>query len=296
MTLSLKDFSIYAYRLLGRNPLTRDLAGRLGWLHRYLEVIDFPFPMEYYVALSLLVFMVTLFSGFSLIFFYYYLHRFPLFFLFPLSLTLSLALAIFGFGMVIFLPVLKVAEIKSRMESGALFAIITLTAVVSSGLNLFDSISFSENMISTKEIRNSFRRIVERVNTGIDLRDSLLLESELVPSKTFSMLYEGLSSISMSGVGLSDFLEGFLWDLLNAMEGKVRSAIDRLGVLVESYIIVAVIFPFMLVLIMLMAGGSWGLLGGVSQTLLLFDVGLLPPVFAILILLADMILREVMLD
>jgi archaellum biogenesis protein FlaJ (TadC family) len=198
--------------------------------------------------------------------------------------------------MVIFLPVLKVAEIKSRMESGALFAIITLTAVASSGLNLFDSISFSENMISTKEIRNSFRRIVERVNTGIDLRGSLLLESELVPSKTFSMLYEGLSSISMSGVGLSDFLEGFLWDLLNAMEGKVRSAIDRLGVLVESYIIVAVIFPFMLVLMMLMAGGSWGLLGGVSQTLLLFDVGLLPPVFAILILLADMILREVMLD
>jgi hypothetical protein len=50
------------------------------------------------------------------------------------------------------------------------------------------------------------------------------------------------------------------------------------------------------VLMMLMAGGSWGLLGGVSQTLLLFDVGLLPPVFAILILLADIILREVMLD
>ncbi|MEM0198009.1 MAG: type II secretion system F family protein [Fervidicoccaceae archaeon] len=293
----LERAALYAHRMIGSFPLTRDIFSRLPWLNRYLELIDFPLPMEYYVSLSLLISGITFLGIFIFSFLFYFIHLgVPAYFSFLLSFLLSLAVGSAAFGISIFAPVLKVREMRSKIEEGALFAIITLSAAALSNPNLFESLIASEKLISSKEIRASFRRIIRRVNSGMDLRDSLSRESELIPSRTMAILYEGLSSISLTGVGLAEYLQGFLEDLLSTMEGKVRNVIDRLGVLIESYIIIALIFPFLLIIMLMMSGSFSGSQLNIYQTVLLFDFGVLPAIFAILILLADMILREVAMD
>lgn len=293
----IEKVSLFSYRKIGRSYLAADLSKRMYWLSHYLELMEFWLPYEYYVSFALLSSILVFFTGLTLsLIGYLFLLKFPIYVSLPLSLLLAVILGAITFGVVIFFPVLMEKEIRARMESGALFAIVSLTASASSGLSLLESLEEAEKLVTTKEIKKSFRRIIKRCNEGLDLRDALIRESELVPSKTFSVLYEGLASISVSGVGLVDFLTGFASDLLSTMEGKVRNVIDRLGVLVETYIIIAIIFPFLLVIMLLMAGSSGGYIGSINQTLLLFDFALLPAVFAILLLLADMTLREVALD
>ncbi|MGC9114901.1 MAG: type II secretion system F family protein [Fervidicoccaceae archaeon] len=293
----LERASMFSHRIIGKSPLAIDLIKRMSWLHRYLEIIEFRLPDEYYFSFILMtsvsVFITTLIL--SLLGYVLYF-RVPAHLSIALSILLAFMLGTSAFGATTFFPVLMEREIRARMESGALFAIIALTASASSGLNLVESLAESEMLVTTKEIKASFRRIIRRLNEGLDLRDALIEESELVPSRTFSVLYEGLASISMSGVGLSDFLVGFLSDLLSTMEGKVRNVIDRLGILVETYIIIAIIFPFLLVIMLLMAGTSGNYIAGINQTLILFDFGLLPFIFIMLSIIADMILREVAID
>jgi len=286
-----------SHALLGRCSLARDVSRRLSWLPQYLELLDFRLPHDYYVSFSLLTSASAFASALLLsLLLYVFVLRVPLYFSIASSLLLALIIGMATFGSVIFYPALKRREIRSKMESGALFAIITLTSSAASSLNLIESLAISERLITNKEIKSSFRRILKRFNEGMDLRDSLIRESELVPSKTFSVLYEGLASISVSGVGLVDFLNGFLEDLLSTMDSKVRNVIDRLGVLVETYIIIAVIFPFLLVIMLIMTGSSGGAGSSISQTILLFDIALLPSVFVVLLLLTDLLLREVSLD
>lgn len=289
--------SVAFYNYLSKFRVFQKIYKKLSWLDQSLIIIGYPLPYYYYVsyaiALTLIAF-VALFPIFT------FVHLFLLKYTLPFAIVLGFLLSFIAsnvvFAVLLLFPSVKLSSIKVKMESYAPYAVMILASLAASGQGVQRMLESSINIITEKNTKNSIKRIVASISAGKDVADALYEESRRIPSLTFSILYEGLAGISHTGVGTTQYLSRFLADNISALESKTRTIIDKLSILVETYVIAAIVFPLLIIISIVFLGSFGGFKIPPEQLMLIVSTIVIPFIFSLLLLTADSTLSEVSVE
>lgn len=276
--------------------IDRLFASRLSWLHRYLDELGYPLPPAFYVRAVVFYTIVSFATLFPLVtLFHYILLGYTLAFALLLSLLLSGTGTLIAFAIALYMPVLKANSIKSHVNAYLPYMLLIMTALAASGVGVQRIIERSLELVRSIHAANSLRRIINRIVRGEDVSEALYRESMITTSPTLVEVYEGLSSLSQTGVGIYEFLFTSLSSVLDSLEAKLREVVEKLSMVMEVYIVIALVFPLLTMISVLFLGGFGGFPLPADVLLLIFSFFVVPLIFVVLILIVDAVTSEVKL-
>jgi flagellar protein FlaJ len=158
----------------------------------------------------------------------------PLIFLVPLPIYI----------MIVFMltPSMKAGERASTLEREMPFAAAYITVMASGGISPYVSIkrlSHVELMRGMQKEAREFMRDVEIF--GIDPISALVHAAETHPLDIYRDFISGYASTVITGGDITHFLEEKTHDIFKARSMRIKAAAERLGMLLESFIIVVVL-------------------------------------------------------
>ncbi len=287
---------VFANNIVSGTFIDRLFVSRLSWLSKYLEELGYPLPPPFYIRAIVFYDILLYISAFPTLFIVhrYLLGHTPLFSLL-LSLILSTSMTLMFLGVSVLVPVIRANNIKTHINAYLPYMLLIMTALAASGMGVQRIIEKSSELVRNKHAYNTLMRIINRIVRGEDVSEALYKESLITTSPTLVEVYEGLSSLSQTGVGVYDFLFTSLNSVLDSLEAKLREVVDKLSMIMEIYIVIALVFPLLSMISVLFLGGFGGLPLPADVMLLIISFFVVPLIFVVLILIVDAITSEVRL-
>ena len=286
--------AILSDRLIQDTFIDRILLKRLSWMKKYIEEINYPLKPESYVRasifLSIIIFVVTI--PISLIVEVLLLRQTILVSIIG-AVLLSFIFSMIGLVITLYAPILKIKSLKTSINSYYPYTMLIMTSLAASGQGIHSIIEKSYKLLKNPPTLQSIQRIIKRLTKGEDISEALYLESRLTSSDILSETYEGLSYLSQTGIGVFDFLYSSLNYSIENLETKLRDIIEKLSVIMETYIIIALVFPLLTMIAVLFLGGFGGLPLPADVILIMIGFIIVPVIFIILILMTDSLTSEV---
>ncbi len=287
---------VLANNIVSGTLIDRLFVSRLSWLSKYLEELGYPLPPPFYIRAIVFYDILLYILAFPTLF---VVHRYllgytPLFSLL-LSLILSTSISLTFLGVSVLVPVIRANNIKTQINAYLPYMLLIMTALAASGMGVQRIIEKSAELVRNKHAYNTLMRIINRIVRGEDVSEALYRESLITTSPTLVEVYEGLSSLSQTGVGVYDFLFTSLSSVLDSLEAKLREVVDKLSMIMEIYIVIALVFPLLSMISVLFLGGFGGLPLPADVMLLIISFFVVPLIFVVLILIVDAITSEVRL-
>jgi archaellum biogenesis protein FlaJ (TadC family) len=81
------------------------------------------------------------------------------------------------------------------------------------------------------------------IHDRLPLSDALIKVAQITPSRSASLLFEGLKGIIESGAGILEYIYWMASSSYNDVESKYRAAFNSLSILMEVYMALAVLLP-----------------------------------------------------
>ena len=287
---------VLANNIVSGTLIDRLFVSRLSWLSKYLEELGYPLPPPFYIRAIVFYDMLLYVLALPTLF---VTHRYllgytPLFSLL-LSLILSTSISLMFLGVSVLVPVIRANNIKTQINAYLPYMLLIMTALAASGMGVQRIIEKSAELVRNKHAYNTLMRIINRIVRGEDVSEALYKESLITTSPTLVEVYEGLSSLSQTGVGVYEFLFTSLSSVLDSLEAKLREVVDKLSMIMEIYIVIALVFPLLSMISVLFLGGFGGLPLPADVMLLIISFFAVPLIFVVLILIVDAITSEVRL-
>lgn len=287
---------VLANNIVSGTLIDRLFVSRLSWLSKYLEELGYPLPPPFYIRAIVFYDILLYILAFPTLF---VVHRYllgytPIFSLL-LSLILSTSISLMFLGVSVLVPVIRANNIKTQINAYLPYMLLIMTALAASGMGVQRIIEKSAELVRNKHAYNTLMRIINRIVRGEDVSEALYRESLITTSPTLVEVYEGLSSLSQTGVGVYDFLFTSLGSVLDSLEAKLREVVDKLSMIMEIYIVIALVFPLLSMISVLFLGGFGGLPLPADVMLLIISFFVVPLIFVVLILIVDAITSEVRL-
>ena len=226
------SFEGWSYRLFG-NMATKFL-GNVFEFKNLLEKAGIKIYSETYVSMMFFAALVTLPVSIISLVLLFLTKLIPLIFLVPLPIYI----------MIVFMltPSMKAGERASTLEREMPFAAAYITVMASGGISPYVSIkrlSHVELMRSMQKEAREFMRDVEIF--GIDPISALVHAAETHPLDIYRDFISGYASTVITGGDITHFLEEKTHDIFKARSMRIKAAAERLGMLLESFIIVVVL-------------------------------------------------------
>lgn len=226
------SFEGWSYRLFG-NMATKFL-GNVFEFKNLLEKAGIKIYSETYVSMMFFAALVTLPVSIISLVLLFLTKLIPLIFLVPLPVYI----------MIVFMltPSMKAGERASTLEREMPFAAAYITVMASGGISPYVSIkrlSHVELMHGMQKEAREFMRDVEIF--GIDPISALVHASETHPLDIYRDFISGYASTVITGGDITHFLEEKTHDIFKARSMRIKAAAERLGMLLESFIIVVVL-------------------------------------------------------
>jgi len=225
------DFEGWANRLFG-NVATKFLANVFE-LKGQLEKAGIKIYSETYISMMFLLAFLTLPVTITSLVLLYFTKLIPLIFLVPLPI----------FIMIIFMimPSMKAGERATALEREMPFASAYITVMASGGISPYMSIKRLSKVDLMPSMRKEAREIMRDVEIfGIDPLSALNHASETNPLDTYRDFMSGYASSVITGGDTGHFLENKTHDIFKTRALRMKAAAERLGMLLESFIIVVV--------------------------------------------------------
>ncbi len=265
----LETLEAWSFRLFGK--AAPSLLKRGFKFEGYLERSQIKIYPETYVSLMLLAATLTIpvsVIGLVLVLFTGFL---PLLFLVPMPLFVAI-----GF---ILVPMSKAGERASNLEREMPFASAYISVMASGGIAPYTSFKRLSEVKLLPVMRNEAREIIKDVEIfGVDPLTAIGNAAKKNPLDIFKDFLSGYASTVIIGGDIRHFLERKAEDIFKARALRVKAAAERLGMLLETFIIVNVMmslcFYIMFSVQNIGVGGSAG--GGDVTTILLYTFGLSP--------------------
>ena len=228
----LETLEAWSFRVFGRaSPsfLVRMLKSK-----SYLERANIKIYPETYVSLMLflavLMFPVTIIATTILL-----LYGFtPIAFLIPLP-----AYILIGF---ILIPMSKASERASNLEREIPFSAAYISVMASGGIAPYTSFKRLADVEMMPAMRGEAREIIKDVEIfGIDPLTAIENAAKKNPLDVFKDFLSGYASTVIIGGDIGHFLERKAEDIFKARAMRVKAAAERLGMLLETFIIVMVL-------------------------------------------------------
>ncbi len=148
------------------------------------------------------------------------------------------------FVMIVFLltPMMKAGERGTSLEREMPFAAAYITVMATGGISPYMSIKRLSKVELMPAMRREAREIMRDVEVfGIDPLSALEDSSKNHPLDIYKDFIAGYASTVVVGGDISHFLETKTHDIFRARSFRIKAAADRLGTLLESFVIVMVL-------------------------------------------------------
>ncbi len=189
---------------------------------------------ETYVSLMFLVALLTLPVSVVALVLLYFTKLLPLIFLVPMP-----AYVILGF---IITPISKASERSSGLEREMPFGATYITVMASGGIPPYMSFKRLTGVDLLPAMRKEARLLIRDVEIfGVDPLSALQLAAKNNPLDIFRDFVSGYASTVVIGGDVIHFLETKAQDIFKTRSLRVKAAAERLGMLLESFIIIMVL-------------------------------------------------------
>src|SRR3972149_3606180 len=173
----------------------------------------------------------------------------------PISVISTMLLLIYGFMPIIFLipfpfyvivgfmltPMSKASDRATGLEREMPFASAYISVMASGGIAPYSSFKRLANVELMPSMRSEAREIIKDVEIfGIDPLTALEAAAKKNPLDIFKDFLSGYSSTVIIGGDIGHFLERKAEDIFKMRALRVKAAAERLGMLLETFIIVMV--------------------------------------------------------
>ena len=270
----------WAFRLFG--GLARSFLKNSTKFRNSLERARIRIYPESYVSLMLFLAVLTIpISIISIIMWYLYAFL-PMIFLAPLPLYV-----IMGFML---MPSSKASDRATNLEREIPFTAAYISVMASGGITPYTSFKRLTQVELMPAMKMEARDITKDVEIfGIDPLTAIQNAAKRNPLEIFKDFLAGYASTVLIGGDIKHFLERKAEDIFKARALRVKAAAERLGMLLETFIIVNVMmslcFYIMFSVQNIGVGGSSG--GGDVSTILLYTFVLSPVLSVVFVYLAD---------
>lgn len=212
-----------------------------------------------------------------------------------LSIISGVIVGLITFRAQILLLYIKRSIIKSQIQSYLPYTLMMFSLYAAGGYQTLNILSKSSNIIKEENTKTILHRILSNIEKGESIDSVLLRESITCPSPELGNVLEGLSSISISGVGTLAFLRNSLDNYLKRLDSKLREKIDKISIVMEGYMTIGLLFPLLIEVILIFFGSQLQIsIPPVVLLIVVFFI-IIPVLFIVTIILLDAILSEVKL-
>jgi len=228
----LSSFEGWSYRVFG-NVATKFLTNVFEFKNQ-LEKAGMKIYSETYISMMFFAALLTVPVTITSLVLLFLTKLIPLIFLVPLPV----------YVMIIFMitPSMKAGERASALEREMPFASAYITVMATGGISPYMSIKRLSNVDLMPGMRREAREIMRDVEIfGIDPLSALEHASETHPLDIYRDFISGYASTVITGGDIGHFLEQKTHDIFKARSLRIKAAAERLGMLLESFIIVVVL-------------------------------------------------------
>ena len=232
MSPRLSSFEGYSYRIFG-NVATKFL-GNVFEFKNLLERAGIKIYSETYVSMMFFASLVTLPVSILSLVLIFLTKLIPLIFLVPTPLYI----------MIIFMitPSMKATERASSLEREMPFAAAYITVMASGGISPYVSLKRLSGVDLMASMQKEAREIMRDVEIfGTDPLSALEHAADTNPLDIYRDFISGYASTVITGGDITHFLEEKTHDIFRARSMRIKAAAERLGMLLESFIIVIVL-------------------------------------------------------
>ena len=228
----LETLEVWSFRLFGR--IAPSFLKNVVEFKDYLERAKIKIYPETYVSLMFFIAVLTLpVSIISIVILYLYLFI-PMIFLVPLPLYIMI-----GFMLI---PMSRAGERASNLEREMPFSATYISVMASGGIAPYTSFKRLAEVELMPAMRGEAREIIKDVEIfGIDPLTAIENAAKRNPLDVFRDFLSGYASTVIIGGDIGHFLERKAEDIFKTGAMRVKAAAERLGMLLETFIIVMVL-------------------------------------------------------
>ncbi|MCK4482315.1 type II secretion system F family protein, partial [Candidatus Bathyarchaeota archaeon] len=228
----LESLEIWSFRLFGR--IAPYFLKEVFEFKDYLERAKIKIYPETYVSLMFFIAMLTL-PGSVIAVVLIYLYGFlPLIFLVPLPFYVMI-----GF---LLIPISRASERAGNLEREMPYAATYVSVMASGGIAPYTSFKRLSKVDLMPAMRSEAREIMKDVEIfGINPLTAIQNAAKKNPLDVFKDFLAGYASTVIIGGDIRHFLERKAEDIFKTRAMRVKAAAERLGMLLETFIIVMVL-------------------------------------------------------
>jgi len=222
----------WSYRIFGR--ISPKFLSKVFEFKEYLERAGITIYPETYVSLMFFLALLSLPVSIAAIVLIYFTKLLPLIFLVPLP-----AYIMIGFMVT---PMSRASERATSLEREMPFAATYITVMASGGIPPYMSFKRLSDVELLPATRKEARRLMRDVEIfGVDPLTALENAARKNPLDIFRDFVSGYASTVIIGGDVIHFLETKAQDIFKTRSMRVKAAAERLGMLLESFIIIMVL-------------------------------------------------------
>lgn len=228
----LKTLEAWSFRIFGR--LAPSFLKNVFEFKGYLERAKIKIYPETYVSMMFFIAVLTLPVSIISILLLYFYGFLPIIFLVPLPFYVMI-----GF---LLIPMSKASDRASNLEREMPFAAAYISVMASGGIAPYTSFKRLAEVELMPSMRSEAREILKDVEIfGIDPLTAIENAAKKNPLDVFKDFLSGYASTVIIGGDIGHFLERKAEDIFKTRAMRVKAAAERLGMLLETFIIVMVL-------------------------------------------------------
>jgi len=222
----------WSYRIFGR--LSPKFLSSVFEFKEYLQKAGIKIYPETYVSLMFFLALLSLPVSIAAILLLFFTRLLPLIFLVPMPVYIMI-----GF---IITPMSKAGERATSLEREMPFAATYVTVMASGGIPPYMSFKRLSDVELLPATRKEARNLIRDVEIfGVDPLTALENAAKNNPLDIFRDFVSGYASTVIIGGDVIHFLETKAEDIFKTRSLRVKAAAERLGMLLESFIIIMVL-------------------------------------------------------
>ncbi|PIU58558.1 hypothetical protein COS86_08880 [Candidatus Bathyarchaeota archaeon CG07_land_8_20_14_0_80_47_9] len=258
----LETLEAWSFRIFGR--MAPSFLKRVVEFKNYLERAKIKIYPETYVSLMFFIAALTVpvpIISLTILYFYGFI---PIIFLVPLPIYVMI-----GFMLI---PISRAGERASNLEREMPFATAYISVMASGGIAPYTSFKRLAQVELMPAMKVEAREIIKDVEIfGIDPLTAIQNAAKKNPLDIFKDFLSGYASTVIIGGDIGHFLERKAEDIFKARALRVKAAAERLGMLLETFIIVNVMMSLCFYIMFSVQNiGVGGGSGGDVSTILLY--------------------------
>jgi archaeal flagellar protein FlaJ len=186
-----------------------------------------------------------------------------------LEILLSIALAVMTgaaiLGFFYMIPFMKVGGRRQRLDNFLPFTASYMTVLASAGVTPERILRSTSEKDPKFMLSDEIANVVGRIDLlGYDVINAMNAEVERSPSSNYQDLLRGFAGVIRTGGDMKKFFQGITDHLFQKRALSVQSFLDSLGIIAETYVLMLIAFPLMLVVMLSIMASIGGNLGGVD--------------------------------